>query len=121
MNIKNTSQVLNQEGEIPSARIVSLRELPTDKETGANLLNGNLSLISGVKVNLEVIVGSAEISVAELFQIKSGSVLPLQQLHHAPLSVRLDGKIIALGTLVVVGDNFGVCITEILPHAATTA
>ena len=121
MHIENTSHVLDQEEKALSAQNVSLRELPTNIEKGTNLLNGNLSLISGVKVNVEVIVGSTEISIAELFEIKSGSVLPLQQLHHAPLSVRLDGKIIALGNLVVVSDNFGVCITEVLSHTTETA
>lgn len=121
MNSEKISPVA-QDGvsDSPSAQVVSLREL-SGTGSGANLLDGNLSLISGVKVHVEVVVGSAEISIAELFELKKDSVLPLEQLHNAPLSIRLDGQTIALGSLVVVGDNFGVRITEITPPGATAS
>src|SRR5262245_13648758 len=105
----------------PSAQIVSLHELSGGNPSGRSLLDGNLSLVSGVKVMVEVVVGTAELSIAELFELKKDSVLALQQLHNAPLTVRLDGKDIAQGTLVVVGENFGVRITDIssLDNAAS--
>lgn len=116
MNTEKISPVSQSDAAdgTPSAQVVSLREL-SGSGSGASLLDGNLSLISGVKVRVEVVVGSAEISVAQLFDLKKDSVMPLEQLHNAPLSIRLDGKTIALGSLVVVGDNFGVRITEITP------
>lgn len=122
MNNENTSPIPQQnsdqsDGDTPKAQIVKLREL-SGQGSGPGLLDGNLSLISGVKVRVEVLVGSAEISVAELFGLQKDSVLTLEQLHNAPLTVRLDDKTIALGTLVVVGDNFGVRITEIAPADA---
>ena len=121
MNSEQISPVSQDDtSDSPSAQIVSLREL-SGTGSGANLLAGNLGLISGVKVHVEVVVGSTEISVSELFELKRDSVLPLEQLHNAPLSVRLDGKTIALGTLVVVGDNFGVRITDITPPEATAS
>lgn len=121
MNSEQLPSMSNNNGdETPSAQIVALREL-SGSGNGAGLLDSNLSLISGVKVRVEVVVGSAELSVAQLFDLKMDSVLALEQLHNTPLSVRLDGKTVALGTLVVVGDNFGVRITEIAPEAAASA
>lgn len=98
---------------------VSLAEPATSKTTGPKFLDGNLSLISGVKVKLEFVVGEAELTIAELFALQQGSIVPLKQLHNEPITVRLDGKPIANGVLVVVGDNFGVRITEI-PAVAQT-
>jgi flagellar motor switch protein FliN/FliY len=100
-----------------SAQIVTLREPSSIETSGPRLLDGNLGLISGVKVRVEVVVGSAELSISELFALQQGSVVPLEQLHNTPLTVRLDGKPIAHGALVVVGDNFGVRISEIAPQS----
>jgi flagellar motor switch protein FliN len=111
--VKHNEPALGPEHDTPSAQVVSLREPPAAEAGGPRLLDGNLGLISGVKVRLEVVVGDAELTVAELFALQKGSVVPLEQLYHAPLTVRLDGKAVAHGTLVVVGDNFGVRITDI--------
>lgn len=100
-----------------TAQAVNLQELPAQSGTGPRLLDDNLSLISGVKVRLEVAVGGADITVAELFELQKGSVVPLDQLKDAPLSICLDGQVIAHGTLVVVGDNFGVRISDVLAPA----
>lgn len=100
-----------------SAQVVTLREPSPVEATGPRLLDGNLGLISGVKVRVEVVVGSAELSISELFTLQQGSIVPLEQLHNAPLSIRLDGKVIGHGSLVVVGDNFAVRISDI---ASTT-
>ncbi|MBI2308400.1 MAG: FliM/FliN family flagellar motor switch protein [Rhodocyclales bacterium] len=106
------------ESASPSAQAVNLQELTAQGGTGPQLLSGNFSLIAGVKVKVEVVVGGAELSVADLFGLQAGSLVPLDQLRDAPLVVRLDGQAVATGTLVVVGDNFGVRINELMPVAA---
>lgn len=102
----------------PSAQCVNLRELSASGQSGSSLLSGNFSVIAGVRVKVEVVVGTAELSVGELFALHADSVLALDQLKDAPLKVRLDGQTIASGTLVVVGDNFGIKISQIMPVAA---
>lgn len=100
-----------------SAQAVNLQALEPQPTNGPQLLAGNFALIAGVKVKVEVVVGAAELSVSELFALQAGSIVPLEQMRDAPLAVRLDGKTIALGTLVVVGDYFGIQISEVLPTA----
>lgn len=97
-----------------TAKIVSLSELSPASKVGEGMFDGNFSIVAGVKVNLEAVVGGAELSIQELFALQKGSIVELAQSHHAPLEIRLDGKLIALGSLVLVGENFGVSITEIL-------
>lgn len=104
-----------------TAKIVSLGELKPTSQAGSKMFEGNFSIIAGVKVNVEVVVGAAELSVQELFALQQGSVVALSQLHDAPLEVRLDEKTIALGSLVVVGENFGVRITDILGYSPDQA
>lgn len=112
-NTSNANQALVATQDDVAVKTVSLSTL-TPASAGARLLDGNLGLISNVKVRLEVVVGDTEISVSDLFALQKGSVVEMEQAHHAPLTLRLDGRPVALGSLVVVGDKFGIQITDIL-------
>lgn len=92
---------------------LGLADLSGQEGQGPKFFDGNFSMISNVKVHLEVYVGDAELTVDELFGLQRDSVIPLSQAYDAPLSIKLDGKVVALGMLVVVDENFGIQITEI--------
>ena len=96
-----------------NARPARLQELLPAKEPGGALFPPKIELIQGVKVRLEARVGHAEISVAELFALEEGALLTLDKTTDDPLEVYLDGKLVAEGELVVVGDQFGVRLTRI--------
>lgn len=86
----------------------------TQTEQGEKVLTGTpLSLVSNVTVKLEVVAGETEISIGELFDLRIGGVLALDQLKDAPLTIRLDGKPIAHGELVAVDQHFGIVITHL--------
>ena len=74
----------------------------------------NLDILKHVEVTLEVRIGEATLSVAELFSLKAGSVLTLNRDIDEPVEVLLNGKIVAAGHLAVSGERLGVRITEIL-------
>ena len=112
MSENKTQQILDEESHIQP---ISLQQLKESTGQGNSLFNGNLSLIQDVKVKLEVVVGQAEVTVGELFSFKEQSVVKLNSATNAPVDIRLDGKTIAKGYLVVVEDSLGVCIDEILP------
>ena len=91
---------------------VDYPELEADA-TGATL-PANLDLLRHVNVELEVAVGEATLSIAELFALRAGSVLTLNRLVDEPVEVLLNGQVVAAGQLAVSGDCLGVRITEIL-------
>ncbi|MCZ4324635.1 MULTISPECIES: FliM/FliN family flagellar motor C-terminal domain-containing protein [Pseudomonas] len=78
------------------------------------LIKRDMGLIKHVMVELSVELGSAELSVDELFNLKAGDVVKLLTQVNEPATLNLDGKAIARGTLVAVDDNFGIQLTEIL-------
>ena len=93
---------------------IELEELKSDdKPKGEPLLSGNFDVIKGLKVQLDVRIGDADLTVDELFKLEAGSVVELNQDVTQPVEMFLDGKKVARGELVVVGDNFGVRITDI--------
>ena len=76
-------------------------------------LGARLDLIGHVKVKLTVALGAAELTVARLFSLSPNDVVTLDRSVEAPVDIRLNDKVIARGTLVAVGDNFGVRVTDI--------
>jgi len=72
------------------------------------------SVIAGVEVVLEAHLGSSRMSVGELLKLKPGDCVTLDAALNQDIGLRLNGKTIARGELVTVGDSFGVRIREIL-------
>lgn len=93
-------------------------ELPelanTATESTSPLVQRELSLVGHVTVTLNAEIGTAELTIDQLFALKAGEVVKLLQQVNEPVTLRLNGKAIARGELVAVDDNFGVQITEIL-------
>lgn len=85
--------------------------------TGSNdrtpVLGERLDLIGHVKVKLTVALGTAELPISKLFSLSPSDVVTLDRNVEAPVDIRLNDKVIARGTLVAVGDSFGVRVTEI--------
>jgi flagellar motor switch protein FliN/FliY len=94
------------------ANEIELEPLPAVELNGKPLVASALPFLNAVKVRLAVRVGGAEISVAELLELKQGAVLSLDRLVEQPLDVLVDEHVVARGMLVAVGDHFGVRITE---------
>ncbi|RMH08747.1 MAG: flagellar motor switch protein FliN [Aquificota bacterium] len=67
-----------------------------------------------IPLNVEVVVGSTTIKIGELLNLAPGSVLELEQSVEAPVDIKVNGKLIAKGAIVIVGDRFGVRIVDII-------
>lgn len=72
----------------------------------------DITLISDLEVNIDVIIGTASLSVSDLYALKSGSLITLDQSLDAPVDIRINGNVIARGILSVVENNYAVKITE---------
>lgn len=96
---------------------INLAEVTAQVQPGsASLLtNNDLSLVGHVEVELSVEVGSAKIAIGELFNLKQGSVVTLQQPVDTPFKLFVKDKLIGYGKLVAVDDVLGFQITQINP------
>lgn len=93
---------------------ISLQELESNSsEKSQSLSPRNIDLVGHMEVQVEVCIGTANISLNRLFSLKADEVLDLNEDINAPVSVIVDGKCIAYGNLVAVDDHFGVQITEV--------
>jgi flagellar motor switch protein FliN/FliY len=89
-------------------------ELGPDAGTAIGGGEINLDLILDVAVTLSLEVGRTRLPVRELLQLAQGSILELDRLAGEPLDVLVNGIRIARGEVVVVNDNFGVRLTEVV-------
>lgn len=71
------------------------------------------SLIEHVDVAVEALLGSASMKVADLLAMGKGEVITLDRQINEAVELRVNGRVIARGEIVTVGDSFAVRITEI--------
>lgn len=83
----------------------------------AQVEGDNLDLLMDIPLNLSVVLGTSKKSVRDILSFNTGSVIELDKLTDEPLDILLNGKLIAQGEVVVINDNFGVRITNILSQS----
>ncbi len=76
--------------------------------------DSNLDLLMGVQLEVSVVIGKTKRKIKEIADFGQGSVLELNKQTGAPADVVVNGQLIAHGDVIVVGDSFGVRITEIV-------
>ena len=74
----------------------------------------DLSLVLDVPVEVSVQLGRRTIPVAEILGLGPGSVVELGKAAGESLDVLVNGKLVARGEAVVVGEKYGVRITEVV-------
>lgn len=74
----------------------------------------NINVILDVDVDLALEIGRATLSVRNLLQLNQGSVVELDRTAGEPLDVLVNGTLVARGEVVVVNENFGIRLTEIV-------
>jgi len=78
----------------------------------------NLNVILDVKVDLTVRIGSCMLPMRDVVELTEGTVLQLDQLASEPVGLYVNDKLIARGEVVVVEENFGIKITQIVGESA---
>ena len=63
---------------------------------------------------IEVVVGSTTLTLGEILNLGPGSVVELDNLVEEPVDIKVNGKLVARGEIVVVEEKFGVKITDIV-------
>lgn len=74
----------------------------------------NIDLILDVPLEIEVILGSASKKIGEILNLSPGAVVELDRFIEEPVEICITGTPIARGEVVVVNENFGVRIIQIL-------
>jgi flagellar motor switch protein FliN/FliY len=81
---------------------------------GSSQMPHNISVLMDVYMQLSVELGRTRKKISEILSFGEGSILELDKLAGEPVDVLVNGKLIAKGQVVVIDENFGVRVTEIV-------
>ena len=99
----------------PAATAQPAQLFPAFAETDgkASMMN-ELDMILDIPVQIAVELGRTKITIKNLLQLAHGSVVELDAMAGEPMSVFVNGTLIAQGEVVVVNDKFGIRLTDII-------
>jgi flagellar motor switch protein FliN/FliY len=80
---------------------------------GQPLVLRSLDAIRDVQVKATAVLGTASLSIESLFALKEGEMIELDQAVDAPVELLIEGRLVAHGQIVVVGDQFGLLIKSV--------
>ena len=76
-----------------------------------------LDILLDVVVKVTVQLGSVQLPMREVLELAPGAVLQLSQSASDPVGLYVNDKLVAYGEVVVIEDNFGIKITELVGSA----
>lgn len=74
----------------------------------------NLGLLLDIPLQISVELGRTNKLIKEILELSSGSIVELDKLAGEPVDIYANRKLIAKGEVVVIDENFGVRITDII-------
>lgn len=76
----------------------------------------NIDLILDVPLEISVVLGRTKKNIKDILNLGTGSLIELDKLAEEPVEILVNGKKVAYGEVVVVDENFGVRITNIVSN-----
>lgn len=98
--------------EVDRAQFDSLDDLVGKKGNGTNI-----NMLMDLEMPITIELGRTKLSIQEILALGQGSIVELDKLSGDPVDVFINDKRFARGEVVVVDENFGVRITEIISAA----
>lgn len=110
---KKLLDVLSGEEEDSATPVkqVSFQQL-TPSDEAVNKVN--IDRLIDVDLNLSVELGRKNMKIREILDLGPGKIIELDKLAGEPVDLLVNGKLLAKGEVVVVDENFGVRITELI-------
>ncbi|UFU01034.1 flagellar motor switch phosphatase FliY [Radiobacillus kanasensis] len=77
----------------------------------------NLDMLLDIGLNVKVELGRTKRSVKDILELSTGSIIELDKLAGEPVDILVNDKLIAKGEVVVIEENFGVRVTDIVSQS----
>jgi len=72
-----------------------------------------------VTVDIVAVLGTAEMKISQVLQLNRGAMVELERLVEEPVELRVEGRLIAKGEVIVTDDQLAVRITEVIKKFRT--
>jgi len=77
----------------------------------------SIGLLMDVPLQVTVELGRTKMAIKDILELGTGSIVELDKLAGEPVNLLVNGKLIAKGEVVVIDENFGLRITDIVSPA----
>jgi flagellar motor switch protein FliN len=94
-----------------TAEKANFEELRDSRTAGHS---AELDFILDIPLEVTVEMGRTKMLINDLLQLGQGSVIELNRLAGEPLDILVNSKLVARGEVVVVGEKFGIRLTDIV-------
>jgi|SRR5580658_5973288 flagellar motor switch protein FliN/FliY len=74
----------------------------------------SMDLLKDVEVEITLEIGRRRLRIADVLKLATGQTLELAKAAGEPLDIFVNGRILGRGEAIVVGDHYGVRITELV-------
>ena len=98
----------------PAGNAATERLLEKFTDAPAGAARNDIELVLDIPVQLTVELGRTRVPIKNILNLAQGSVIELDGLAGEPLDVMVNGCLIAQGEVVVVGERFGIRLTDII-------
>ncbi len=115
---EQSSQTIDsaQSRGVPSAPSIGVQQVAFSNLTPSEppMDNGNMGMLMDVYMELTVELGRTHRLIKDILSIGEGTIIELDKLAGEPVDILVNHKLIAKGEVVVIDENFGVRVTEIV-------
>src|SRR5690606_16588239 len=77
----------------------------------------NLNMLLDIPLKVTVELGRTKKTIKDILDLSQGSIVELDKLAGEPVDILVNGKLIAEGEVVVIEENFGVRVTDIISQS----
>ena len=99
---------------MPVADPGTVTHVPSAPAPAGSVARRGIEMLHGVDMELTVELGRTRMAVRDLLALAPGDVLELDRAAGSPADLLVNGRLIARGEVVVVDEDFGLRITQIL-------
>ena len=99
---------------MPNVNIQPASFTPFSMDVNAMQSQENISLIKDVPLEVTVELGRTSKAISDILDFAPGTIIELDKIAGEPVDVLVNGKLVAKGEVVVIEENFGVRVTEII-------
>ena len=118
---------LSEEREMPSETSAGLVDFPDfglpaspSEAFSAPSGSGGLNRVRDIPLEVAVELGRTRLLIRDILDLSPGSIIELDKLAGEPVDLFANGMLMARGEVIVIDDNFGVRVTEIITAAEHT-
>jgi len=95
----------------PSIKKADFQQLSASGQPGDS---GNIQLLMDVELPVSIELGRSRMKIADILALGPGSIVELDKLVGEPVDLLVNHKCVARGEVVVVEENFGLRITQLI-------